>query len=101
LFSIGQVNTWILRLPKIKPFFKFIDNFIFINIFGGILRCDTLAKGLIEAISEVEVKLPLVIRMEGTNVEQGRKLLNESGLKLIVASTMQEAAQKVIAAIRN
>ena len=74
---------------------------IFINIFGGILRCDTLAKGLIEAISEVEVKLPLVIRMEGTNVEQGRKLLNESGLKLIVAATMREAAQKVIAAIRN
>jgi succinyl-CoA synthetase beta subunit len=74
---------------------------VFINIFGGILRCDTLAKGLIEAISEVEVKLPLVIRMEGTNVEQGRKLLNESGLKLIVAATMQEAAQKVIAAIRN
>lgn len=74
---------------------------VFINIFGGILRCDTLAKGLIEAIAEVEVKLPLVIRMEGTNVEQGRKLLNESGLKLIVASTMQEAAQKVIAAIRN
>jgi succinyl-CoA synthetase beta subunit len=79
--------------PKVKA--------VFINIFGGILRCDTLAKGLIEAISEVEVKLPLVIRMEGTNVEQGRKLLNESGLKLIVAATMQEAAQKVIAAIRN
>jgi succinyl-CoA synthetase beta subunit len=71
--------------PKVKA--------VFINIFGGILRCDTLAKGLIEAISEVEVK--------GTNVEQGRKLLNESGLKLIVAATMQEAAQKVIAAIRN
>ncbi len=79
--------------PKVKA--------VFINIFGGILRCDTLAKGLIEAIAEVEVKLPLVIRMEGTNVEQGRKLLNESGLKLMVAATMQEAAQKVIAAIRN
>jgi len=74
---------------------------VFINIFGGILRCDTLAKGLIEAISEVEVKLPLVIRMEGTNVEQGRKLLNESGLKLIVAATMKEAAQKVMDAISN
>jgi succinyl-CoA synthetase beta subunit len=79
--------------PKVKA--------VFINIFGGILRCDTLAKGLIEAIAEVEVKLPLVIRMEGTNVEQGRKLLNESGLKLTVAATMREAAQKVIAAIRN
>ena len=74
---------------------------VFINIFGGILRCDTLARGLIKAISEVEVNLPLVIRMEGTNVEMGRKLLNESALKLIVAATMKEAAQKVIAAIRN
>ena len=74
---------------------------VFINIFGGILRCDTLAKGLVEAISEVEVKFPLVIRMEGTNVEIGRKILNESGLKLIVAATMQEAARKVIAEIRN
>jgi succinyl-CoA synthetase beta subunit len=79
--------------PKVKA--------VFINIFGGILRCDTLAKGLVEAISEVEVKFPLVIRMEGTNVEIGRKILNESGLKLIVAATMQEAARKVIAEIRN
>jgi succinyl-CoA synthetase beta subunit len=79
--------------PKVKA--------VLINIFGGILRCDTLATGLVEAISEVEVKLPLVIRMEGTNVEIGRKILNDSGLKLIVAATMQEAAQKVIAAIRN
>ena len=74
---------------------------VFINIFGGILRCDTLARGLIKAISDVEVNLPIVIRMEGTNVEMGRKLLNESALKLIVAATMKEAAQKVIAAIRN
>lgn len=74
---------------------------VFINIFGGILRCDTLAKGLVEAVTEVEVKFPLVIRMEGTNVEIGRKILNESGLKLIVAATMQEAAQKVIGSIRN
>jgi len=74
---------------------------VFINIFGGILRCDTLAKGLVEAVKEVEVKIPLVIRMEGTNVELGRKILNESGLKLIVAATMQEAARKVIAEIRN
>ena len=74
---------------------------VFINIFGGILRCDTLATGLVEAVKEVEVKFPLVIRMEGTNVELGRKILNESGLKLIVAATMQEAARKVIAEIRN
>ena len=73
---------------------------ILINIFGGILRCDTLAKGLIEATSEIELKLPVVIRMEGTNVEAGRKLLKESGLKLIVAETMKEAAAKVIASIK-
>ena len=73
---------------------------ILINIFGGILRCDTLAKGLIEATSEIKLGVPVVIRMEGTNVEMGRKLLNESGLKLIVAETMKEAAQKVIASIK-
>ncbi len=73
---------------------------ILINIFGGILRCDTLAKGLIEATSEIDLKVPVVIRMEGTNVDLGRKLLKESGLKLIVAETMKEGAQKVIAAIQ-
>ena len=73
---------------------------ILINIFGGILRCDTLARGLIEASSEVKPRVPVVIRMEGTNVEIGRKLLNESGLRLIVAGSMKEAAQKVIASIK-
>ena len=72
---------------------------ILINIFGGILRCDTLARGLIEASSEVKPRVPVVIRMEGTNVEIGRTLLKKSGLKLIVAETMKEAAQKVIASI--
>ena len=74
---------------------------ILINIFGGILRCDTLAKGVIEATSEIELKAPVVIRMEGTNVEVGRQLLSESGLKFIVAETMREAAQKVVAAIQQ
>jgi succinyl-CoA synthetase beta subunit len=78
--------------PKVKA--------ILINIFGGILRCDTLARGVIEATSEIKLELPIVIRMEGTNVEIGRKMLNESGLKLIVAKTMKEAAQKVIANIQ-
>ncbi len=75
--------------PKVKA--------ILINIFGGILRCDTLAKGLIEATSEIKLDVPVVIRMEGTNVEMGRQLLKESGLRLVVAETMKEAAQKVIA----
>jgi succinyl-CoA synthetase beta subunit len=77
--------------PKVKA--------ILINIFGGILRCDTLARGVIETASEIQLEVPIVIRMEGTNVEIGRKMLNESGLKLIVAKTMKEAAQKVIASI--
>jgi len=77
--------------PKVKA--------ILINIFGGILRCDTLARGVIETASEIKLEVPIVIRMEGTNVEIGRKMLNESGLKLIVAKTMKEAAQKVIASI--
>ncbi len=75
--------------PKVKA--------ILVNIFGGILRCDTLAKGLIEATSEIKLQVPVVIRMEGTNVEIGRQLLKESGLRLVVAETMKEAAQKVIA----
>ena len=79
--------------PKVKA--------ILINIFGGILRCDTLAKGVIDATSEIKLELPIVIRMEGTNVETGRKMLNESGLKLIVAKTMKEAAQRVIASIQT
>jgi succinyl-CoA synthetase beta subunit len=78
--------------PKVKA--------ILINIFGGILRCDTLARGLIEATSEIKLGVPVIIRMEGTNVEAGRRLLKESGLKLIIAETMKEAAQKVIASIK-
>lgn len=74
---------------------------ILINIFGGILRCDTLAKGLIEASSEIDLKVPVVIRMEGTNVEIGRRLLKESKLNLIVAETMRQAAEKVIKTIRS
>ncbi len=79
--------------PKVKA--------ILINIFGGILRCDTLAKGLIEATSEIKLQVPVVIRMEGTNVEIGRQLLKDSGLRLIVAETMKEAAQKVIASTKQ
>jgi succinyl-CoA synthetase beta subunit len=78
--------------PKVKA--------ILINIFGGILRCDTLAKGLIEATSETKLQVPVVIRMEGTNVEIARQLLKESGLRLNVAETMKEAAWKVISSIK-
>ena len=73
---------------------------VLINIFGGILRCDTLAKGVIEAVSEAKVNIPVVIRLEGTNVEEGRKLLNSSGLRFTVAVGMKEAAEKVVLALK-
>ena len=74
---------------------------VLINIFGGILRCDTLAKGVIEAVSEVKVSVPIVVRLEGTNVEEGRKLLNSSGLRFTVAVGMKEAAEKVVLALKT
>ncbi|RKY03757.1 MAG: ADP-forming succinate--CoA ligase subunit beta [Spirochaetes bacterium] len=72
---------------------------IFINIFGGILRCDTLAKGVVEATKKHTVPYPVVIRMEGTNVEEGRKILKDSGLNFIVAKSMAEGAKKAVEAI--
>jgi succinyl-CoA synthetase beta subunit len=70
---------------------------VLINIFGGILRCDTLAAGVVAAARELDFKLPLVIRMEGTNVEEGRRILRESGLNFTVADGMKDAADKVVA----
>jgi succinyl-CoA synthetase beta subunit len=70
---------------------------VLINIFGGILRCDTLAAGVVAAARELDFKLPLVIRMEGTNVEEGRRILQESGLNFTVAAGMKDAAEKVVA----
>jgi len=68
---------------------------ILVNIFGGILRCDVLAEGLIEAAQKVKIKVPLIIRLEGTNVDEGRMMLHQSGLDFLVAQTMGEAAQKI------
>jgi len=68
---------------------------IFINIFGGILRCDTLARGVTEAAQELKIDLPIVVRLEGTNVELGRQILADSGLRFTVAGEMSDAAQKV------
>jgi succinyl-CoA synthetase beta subunit len=70
---------------------------VLINIFGGILRCDVLAQGVIAAVKELGVPVPIVIRMKGTNVEAGKKLLAESGLNFATADTMNEAADKVVA----
>jgi len=71
---------------------------VLINIFGGILRVDTLARGVVEAATKTHIQLPVVLRLEGTNVEQGREILRESGLNFIVAQTMKDAAERVVAA---
>ena len=71
---------------------------ILVNIFGGIVRCDEIAEGIIAAVREVGVSVPVVVRLEGTNVELGRQLLNDSGLSIIAASDLNDAAQKVVAA---
>jgi len=74
---------------------------VLINIFGGILRCDVLAEGVIAAVQELGVPVPIVIRMEGTNVEEGKRLLKESGLNFITADSMGEAAERVVALVRQ
>jgi succinyl-CoA synthetase beta subunit len=74
---------------------------VFINIFGGILRVDTLAQGVVEAAKKTNVKVPVVLRLEGTNVEQGREILKQSGLNFIIGETMQDAAQKVVTAAKG
>jgi len=71
---------------------------VLINIFGGILRVDTLATGVVEAARKTNIQLPIVLRLEGTNVEEGKKILAQSGLNFIVAETMKDAAEKVVAA---
>ena len=73
---------------------------ILINIFGGIMRCDVLAEGIVEAAKEINISVPLVIRLAGTNVELGKKILSESKLKIISASNLEEAAKKVVEAIK-
>jgi succinyl-CoA synthetase beta subunit len=83
----------ILSDPKVKA--------VLVNIFGGIMRCDTIAEGILTAVKAVKLDVPLVVRLQGTNVELGRKMLAESGLPIITAETMSEAAEKVVAAARG
>ncbi len=74
---------------------------ILVNIFGGIMQCDVIAAGIVAAAQEVGVTVPLVVRLEGTNVEQGRKILDESDVKLQTATTMADAAEKIAAAVKG
>jgi len=74
---------------------------ILVNIFGGIMKCDVIAAGVIAAAKQVGLNVPLVVRLEGTNVEIGKKLLAESGINLISADGMKDAAEKVVAAAKG
>jgi len=83
----------ILSDPNVKA--------ILINIFGGIVRCDRVAQGVIEASKKVNVNVPIVIRLEGTNAKEAAELLNNSGLNFLVATSLKEAAEKVTSVIKN
>ena len=72
---------------------------ILVNIFGGIVRCDVIAEGIISAVKEVQVSVPVVVRLEGTNVEKGRAMLAESGLAITTADDLTDAAKKVVASV--
>jgi succinyl-CoA synthetase beta subunit len=90
--QVTKAFKMILKSPKVKA--------IFVNIFGGIMKCDVIANGVVAAAKELGLKVPLVVRLEGTNVELGRKILSESGLAIQAASTMADGAQKVVAAVQ-
>jgi len=74
---------------------------ILVNIFGGITHCDAIANGVVAAAKEVSIKVPLVVRLEGTNVELGKKVLVESGLPIISADNLADAGQKVVATLKK
>ena len=74
---------------------------ILVNIFGGIMRCDVIAEGVVAAVREVGLQVPLVVRLEGTNVEKGKQIINESGLNVIAADDLDDAAQKIVKAVKS
>jgi len=91
--KVTEAFKLMLRNPNLKA--------ILVNIFGGIMKCDVIAEGVVAAAREVHLAVPLVVRLEGTNVHQGKKILAESGLTIISANDMADAAQKVVAAARG
>ncbi|BDG48065.1 ADP-forming succinate--CoA ligase subunit beta [Parageobacillus sp. KH3-4] len=90
--KVTEAFKIILSDPKVKG--------IFVNIFGGIMKCDVIANGIVEATKQVGLNLPLVVRLEGTNVELGKKILQESGLNIIAAESMADGAQKIVELVR-
>ncbi len=91
--KVTEAFKLMLKNPKVKA--------ILINIFGGIMKCDVIASGVVEAARQVKLAVPLVVRLEGTNVDLGKKILSESGLPIISAANMADAAQKVVGAARG
>jgi len=91
--KVAHAFKIILKDPKVKA--------ILVNIFGGIMKCDVIAEGVIAAARELSLQVPLVVRLEGTNVEAGKKLLSESGLKITPADGLTDAAKKVVAAAKG
>jgi succinyl-CoA synthetase beta subunit len=91
--KVREAFKIILKDPKVKA--------IFVNIFGGIMKCDVIAEGIISASKEIKLHVPLVVRLEGTNVELGRKMLESSGLKIETAVSMAEGAEKVVKAAKG
>src|SRR5262245_7517309 len=91
--KIAEAFKIILSDPHVKG--------VLVNIFGGIMRCDVIAEGIIEAVREVKIGMPLVVRLEGTNVGRGKTLLQESGLSVIPADDLDDAARKIVAAVRD
>ncbi len=90
--KVSQAFKIILKDPKVKA--------ILVNIFGGIMKCDVIAEGVIAAAKELQLKVPLVVRLEGTNVDLGKKILSESGLKITPADDLEDAAKKIVAAAK-
>ncbi|MDE0033034.1 MAG: ADP-forming succinate--CoA ligase subunit beta [Deltaproteobacteria bacterium] len=89
---VGEAFRLLLSDDKVRG--------VLVNIFGGIMRCDVIAAGIIDAAREIGVRVPLVVRLQGTNVEQGRELLSKSDLSIIPADTIADAAQKIVEAVR-
>ena len=74
---------------------------ILVNIFGGIMKCDIIAEGVVAAVKEVGLKVPLVVRLEGTNVDAGKKIIRDSGLNVVPADNLDDAAQKIVKAVKG
>ena len=91
--KVTEAFKIILSDPNVKG--------IFVNIFGGIMKCDVIAEGVIVAAKEVGLSVPLVVRLEGTNVELGKQMLNESGLNIVAADSMADGAQKIVSLVSN